>query len=191
MITPRYGSYQESKLNARGGASRAPSRGLRAHEARLRRIQPDPLLDLPLHRVDIRRRQVDLVEHHDQLEVLLQRQVHVRQRLSLHPLRRVHHQQRALTRLQAARDLVAEVHVPRRVDEVQLVDLAVTRRVPQPHRLALDRDAPLALEIHLVQELRFLFACSNRTGHLKNTIRQRTFAVIDMRDDRKVAYVRL
>ena len=70
-------------------------------------------------------------------EVVLQRQVDVGQRLRLDALRRVHDQDRALAGGQAARDLVGEVHVPRRVDQVELVRLcrrgaysACARRAP-------------------------------------------------------------
>ena len=40
----------------------------------------------------LRGRQVDLVQHGDDLQVVLQRQVQVRERLGLDPLRRVHEQ---------------------------------------------------------------------------------------------------
>ena len=56
-------------------------------------------------------RQVDLVHDRDDLEVVVDREVGVRERLRLDPLRRVGHEQRALARLQRARDLVGEVDV--------------------------------------------------------------------------------
>ncbi len=49
------------------------------------------------------------------------RQIDVGDRLRLHPLRRVHHQDRPLAGGEAPRHFVGEVHVPRRVDQVQLV----------------------------------------------------------------------
>ncbi len=51
--------------------------------------------------------QVDLVDDRDDLEVVVDRQVGVGQRLRLHALRGVHEQQRALARRQRPRDLVA------------------------------------------------------------------------------------
>ncbi len=53
------------------------------------------------------------------------REEEIRQRLRLNPLRRVDDEDRALARGERARHLVREVHVPRRVDEVELVVLAV------------------------------------------------------------------
>ena len=82
--------------------------------------------------------------------VLLHRQVHVGQRLRLDALGGVHHQNGALAGSQAAAHLVGEVHVPRGVDEVELVLLAVLGLVGHLHRLQLDGDAALALQVHRV-----------------------------------------
>ena len=56
------------------------------------------LLQLLLGHRDVGVRQVDLVDHRDDREVLLHRQVDVGHRLRLHALRRVHDQQRPLAR---------------------------------------------------------------------------------------------
>src|SRR2546423_15188633 len=63
------------------------------------------------------------------LEVLLGGGVAVGDTLRLDTLGRVHHQQRPVAGGQRARHLVGEIHVPRRVDHVQLIALAVTRAV--------------------------------------------------------------
>ena len=44
-----------------------------------------------------------------------------------------------------------------RVDQVQVVGLAVGGRVLDPHGLRLDRDPALALEVHRVEHLRRIF----------------------------------
>ena len=93
-------------------------------------------------------RQVDLVERGDDREVVLDRLVAVGERLRLDALRRVDEQDHALARGEAAADLVAEVDVAGRVDQVD--DVAVPL---EPHVLRLDRDAALALEIHRVEVL--------------------------------------
>ena len=109
--------------------------------------------------------QVDLVERGDDLEVVLQRQVAVGQRLGLDALRGVDHQHDALARGEAAADLVAEVDVTRRVDQVEDVALPV-----DPHVLGLDRDAPLALEVHRVEVLRAHVASVDGAGDLQDAI---------------------
>ena len=52
--------------------------------------------------------------------------------------------------------------------------------------LGLDGDAALALDIHLIEELRALLALGERAGSLQDPIGQRRFAVIDVGDDRKI-----
>ena len=99
-------------------------------------------------RVRVRLRKVDLVHDRDDLQVVLDRQVGVRERLRLDALGRVHDEQRALARLERARHLVREVHVARRVDQVQLVALPL-----DADGLRLDRDPALALEVHRVEHL--------------------------------------
>ena len=63
--------------------------------------------------------------------------------------RGIHHQHHALAGRERAAHFVAEVHVPRCVDEVQRVALPI-----HAHILSLDRDAALTFEIHRIQVLR-------------------------------------
>ena len=86
------------------------------------------VLELVHDRVGVGRRQVDLVEDRDEGEVLAQREVDVGERLGLDALGRVDDEDRALAGLQAAADLVGEVDVAGRVDEVEPVGLAVAAR---------------------------------------------------------------
>ena len=121
-------------------------------------VEADDVLDLPLAFVRLRARQIDLVDDRDDLEVVLDREVGVGERLRLDALRGVDQQQRALARGQRPRDLVAEVDVAGRVDQVEDVLLAVRRRVVQADRVRLDGDAALALEVHGVEHLRLHLA---------------------------------
>ncbi len=84
-------------------------------------VEADDLLDLLPHAFGVGGGEVDLVDDGHDLVVVLDRLIDVGQRLRFHPLRRVDHQQRALARGEAARDLVGEVDVARRIHEVELV----------------------------------------------------------------------
>ena len=97
------------------GSRRSPSR-------------PMMSVNLAARLLGLRARQIDLVDDRDDLEVVLDRQVGVGQRLRLDALRRVDQQQRAFAGGQRPRDFVREVDVPRRVDQVEDVLLAVVRR---------------------------------------------------------------
>ena len=115
--------------------------------------QADQRLDLFRDQIGLRPGQVDLVDHRHDLQVLIDRQVKIGQRLGLHPLRGIDHQDRPFAGLQGTADLVGEVDVAGRVDQVKLIRLAVAGGVVQPHSAGLDRDALLPFEVHIVEHL--------------------------------------
>jgi len=130
--------------------------------------------------------QVDLVQHGDQVQVGRERQVQVGERLRLDPLRCVDQQDGPFAGGQGPRDLVGEVHVSRGVDQVEHIPAAVGAGPGQPHGLALDGDAALALDVHPVQVLRPHLPLAHDAGELEHPVRQGGLAVVDMRDDAEV-----
>ena len=158
----------------------------RARQNRVIAVEADDLRDLAARLFGLRARQVDLVDDRDDLQVVLDGEVGVGQRLRLDALRGVDEEQRALARGQRPRHLVRKIHVAGRVDEVQDVRLAVFRRVIQPDRVRLDGDPALALEVHRVEHLRFHLARLEGAGDLEKAVGERRLAVVDVRDDRKV-----
>ncbi len=74
-----------------------------------------------------------------------------------------------------------------RVDEVEDVVLAVLSRVVEAHRLRLDGDAALALDIHRIEHLRPHLALAEAASLLDQPIGKRRLAMVDMRDDGEVA----
>ncbi len=133
--------------------------------------------------------QVDLVEHRDDVQVAVEREVQVGQRLSLDALRGVDQQHRAFAGLQRAGHLIGEVDVARSVDQVQ--DIVGAVEVPgQPHVLGLDGDATLALDVHPVEVLGAHIPVRHDTGELQHPIRQRGLAVVDVGDDAEVPNLR-
>src|SRR5215212_7497359 len=65
--------------------------------------------------------EVYLIEHGDDLEVMLHRQIEVRECLSLYALARIDDQECAFTGRYGARDLVGEVDVARCIYQAQVV----------------------------------------------------------------------
>jgi len=80
------------------------------------RVKPDGVPDLAEYPLGIGVGQVDLVDHRDDLQVVLQGQVAVGKGLGFHSLGGVHDQERPLAGRQAAGHLVRKVHVPRGID---------------------------------------------------------------------------
>ena len=149
----------------------------------------EQLVDLARHALGLGAGQVDLVQRGDQLEAGVDGQVGVRDRLRLDALGGVDHQQRAVAGRERARDLVGEVDVAGRVDQVQAVGLAVAGLVLHAHGLGLDRDAALALELHRVEQLRAVLARVDGAGDLEDAVGQRRLPMVDVGDDREVADV--
>jgi hypothetical protein len=65
--------------------------------------------------------------------------------------------------------------------------MTVARGVIETHGGGFDGDAALALQVHRVKDLLFHVAVGDGTGHLQHSVGQSTFAVIDMRDNGKIA----
>ena len=150
-------------------------------------VEPEVLVDLLAYALHVGRGQIDLVDHRQKLEIVLEREIEVRDRLRLHSLRRIDHHQRPLAGHQGAPDLVGEVDVAGGVDEIELVEGAVLRPIVEAHRVALDGDAALALDIHVVEHLVAEAAFLHRPARLDQSIRERRLAVVDVRDDAEVA----
>jgi hypothetical protein len=74
-----------------------------------------------------------------------------------------------------------------RVDQVQRVLVPVARPVEQAHRVRLDRDAALALEVHRVEHLVDRLLGVHRAGERQEPIRKCRFTVVDVGDDGEIA----
>ncbi len=149
----------------------------------------DHVLDLFPHPLGLGARQVDLVDDGEDLEPRVHREVSIGERLRLDALRGVHHEHGALARGQRARDLVVEVHVAGRVDQVEDVVPPVFRVVQQRDGVGLDGDAALALQVHVVEDLVFHLAQRHGVRQLQDAVGQRALAVVDMGDDAEIADV--
>mmetsp|Transcript_11736 Transcript_11736/g.37575 ORF Transcript_11736/g.37575 Transcript_11736/m.37575 type:complete len:438 (-) Transcript_11736:144-1457(-) len=114
--------------------------------------------------------QVDLVDHRHNLDRLLKREPKVGHRLRLHALGRVDEQQRALAGGERARDLVREVDVAGRVDEVEQPALSLLVLVQQRDGLRLDRDAAAPLDRQRVERLRLSLARTRGARHLEHAV---------------------
>ena len=73
------------------------------------------------------------------------------------------------------------------VDQVQAISLAVVSVVLEPHGTSLDGDPLLALQVHRIKDLALHLPRVDGVRQLKEPIRERGLAVIDMGNDREVA----
>ena len=79
--------------------------------------------------------------------------------------------------------------MPGRVDQVELVDLAIGGGVFEGDRIALDRDTALPLEIHAVEDLVTKFPVLDRAAGLDQAVCECRFPMIDVSYNSKVAYM--
>ena len=128
-----------------------------------------------------------LVEHGQHFHAQIQRRVAIGYGLRFHTLRGINHQQSPFTGRERARYFIGEVHVAGRVDQVQVVDLAILGLVVQGRRLGLDGDAPLLFDVHGVEHLGGHLTLAQATAVLDQAIGQCGLAVIDVGDDGEVA----
>lgn len=79
----------------------------------------------------------------------------------------------------------------RRVDHVEGVleigSLSLSKGPRHAHRLALDRDAALALDVHAVEVLRTHVAVAHDARDAEHAVGEGRLAVVDVRDDAEVA----
>ena len=133
----------------------------------------------------LRGRQVNLVQHRNDGEVVLHGQIQVGQRLGFNALGCINEQDGTFTGCQGPGYLVGEVHVARGVDHVQ----AIRRPVHFPGNtdcLGLDGDAAFALDVHAVKVLRLHVTLLNHSCELEHPVGQGGLAVVDVGDDAEV-----
>ena len=116
---------------------------------------------------------------------MIQGQIHIRQRLSLHALSRIHHQNRSVTGRQASGNLIIKVHMSRRINQVKYIFFSILRLIYNTDRLGFDRNSPLPLQLHIIEHLRL--PAGEKSCHLNDTIRQGRFSMIDMCYNTKIA----
>ena len=156
-------------------------------ENRVSGVDADHVLNFLPGVIGICLRQIYLVQHRYHFDAEFGRGIAIGHRLRLDALRGIHHQQRAFTGGERARDFVGKVHMPRRIDQVQVVALAIACRISQRCSLRLDGNAALTLQIHGVKHLCLHLAVRKPAATLNDAIRQGRFAVVDMGDDGEVA----
>jgi hypothetical protein len=113
------------RVTIASSTSSMPMPDLRGGHHRVVGGEADNVLDLLADLFGLGGGEVDLVDDGDDLMVVLDALIHIRKRLSFDALRRIHHQQRPLARGQASAHFIREVHMPRRVHEVEDIGLAV------------------------------------------------------------------
>ena len=129
------------------------------------------------------RGQVDLVDGRHNVQISVHGERRIGDGLRLDTLGGVDNEHRALAGGQRTRDLVGKVNVARRIDQVELIRLAIIGVIGHANGIGLDRDAALALDIHGVEQLRLHVALVDGMGELEDTVTDRGLAMVDVRNN--------
>ena len=113
----------------------------------------DNLFNLILHSLRVGCGQVNLVDHRKNLQIVVHGEIGVGKRLRFNPLGCIDDQQGSLTGRQRAADLIIEVNMARRVNQVKGIFLSVRRAVIQTDSTGFDCNASLFLELHIIKDL--------------------------------------
>ena len=117
---------------------------------------------------------------------MVKREVDIGQSLGLYSLCRVHDEYRSVTRGEAPAHLVIEIHVTGSIDKIEHVLIAVLGLVDYADSLRFDGDAPLPLELHVIEYLILHLAGCKCSGSLYYAVGKGRFAVIYMRNYAKI-----
>ncbi len=118
---------------------------------------------------------------------MVKRQINIGKGLGFDALGCVHDKERSVAGSQGTGNFVIEVNVSRGVDKVQNIVFPVFVRKRNTHGLGFDCDAPFSFQIHIVKVLVFFFTVADKIGKFQNPVRQRGFAVVDVRNDGEVS----
>jgi len=170
--------------------SRTPRPVLPLAEMASEQSRPTTVLDLRLRPLDVGARKIDLVEDGEDLQALLDGQIHVGERLRLDPLRRVDDQKWPPRTPPGARDLVVEVHVAGVSMRLSSYVLPSACREREPHGLRLDGDARSRSMSILSRNCARISRDVSAPVISRNPVGQGRFPVVDVGDDREVADAR-
>ena len=127
---------------------------------------------------------IDLVDHHDRLELGFERLGQHVPRLRQRPLGRIHQQHHAVHHLQRALHLAAKIGVARRVDNVDLAAFKIDGRV-----LGENGDAALPLQfVRVHHALGHLLVGAKCAGLAQHGVNKGGLTVVNVGDDGDIAY---
>ena len=131
---------------------------------------------------------VDLVQNRNDGQVMLNRQVKVRDGLGLDTLRGIDHQKGPFAGSDGTGYFVGKIDMAGGIDQVEDVFLTLRLKI-HLNGVTLDRNPPFSFQIHIIQHLFPRITIRNSIGPLKETVGQGRFTVVNMGNDAKVAYV--
>ena len=144
--------------------------------------------DLLFDKFGLRGGQVDFVDDRENGEVVAGGEESVRDGLRFNTLAGVDDEQCAFASGEGAGNFVRKIDVTGRIDQVEAVGVSIFGFIVQANALGFDGDAALALQVHGIEDLLVHFTGAERASHFQQAVGKRGFAVVDVRNNAKIAY---
>ena len=103
---------------------------------------------------------------------MIQCQIDIGKCLGFHPLCGIHNQDGTITRCKTPGYFIIKIHVSRRINQVKNIFLSILCLINDAHCLGFDRDSPLTLQIHIIQDLCLHLTIGKQARHLNDTVCQ-------------------
>ena len=146
----------------------------------------DNILYLRNNPVRLRTWKVNFVNDRHNLQIMVQGQINVRQRLCLNPLCGIDHQNCSLTGSKAPAHFIIKIHMSRCINQVENIFFSVLRLINNTYGLRLDGNSPFSFQVHIIKHLILHLPVGQQSGHFNNTVSQGRLSVINMSNNTKI-----
>ena len=136
------------------------------------RFNSDHILDLIDNTLRIRTWKVDLVDHRNHIQIMVQCHIYIGKCLSFDSLCCIHNKDRSVTGSKASGNFIVKVHMSRGIDQVKNILISVLGFVYNTNRLGFDGDSSFSLKVHVIQNLGLHFPLGKKSRHLDDTVRK-------------------
>ena len=161
------------------------------NERRILSLDPYHILDLFYHPLRLRTGKIDLVDHREYVQIMIECQVDIGKCLCLYSLGCVYNKYRAVACGKRSAHLVVKVHMTGGVDEVKDILLTILCFIDRADSLGFDGDPSLPLKIHIVEHLLLHLAACEKPRLFDDPVCKCRLSVIDMCYYTKISYLTL
>jgi len=117
---------------------------------------------------------------------MIQCQIDIGKCLGFHTLCGIHNQDGTITRCKTPGYFIIKIHVSRRINQVKNIFLSILCLINDAHCLGFDRDSPLTLQIHIIENLCLHLTAGQRSCFFYDSIRKCRLTVINMGNNTKI-----
>ncbi len=146
----------------------------------------DHILNLVLHPLRLCAGQIYLIDYRKYIQVMIQGQINIGQRLRLDSLGSIHHQDGPVTGSQTAAHFIVKIHMAGRINQVKDIFVAIFGLIDDAYRLGFNGNTPFPFQIHIIKHLGLHLPAGQKSCLLYNPVRQGGLAMVYMGNNTKI-----